>query len=95
LTTAVPFRENFEQHPDHQAQIYGVKLPYWNEVIDCATDTLRKLPYTRFVGLDLAMTTTGPIIIEVNVSPDKNGAANGMISSDIIKQAAQECTLID
>jgi hypothetical protein len=41
------------------------------------------------------MTTTGPIIIEVNVSPDKNGAANGMISSDIIKQAAQECTLID
>lgn len=95
LTTAVPFRDNFEQHPDHQAQIYGVQLPYWNEIIDCATDTLRKLPYTRFVGLDLAMTTTGPIIIEVNVCPDKNGAASGMISSDIIKKTAQECSLID
>ena len=90
LTTLVPFRDDFEQHPDHQAQIYGVKLPYWDEIISCATETLRKLPYTKFVGLDLAMTTIGPIIIEVNVCPDKNGAASGMISSKVIKDAADK-----
>lgn len=88
LTTSVPFRDEFEQHPDHQAQIYGVKLPYWDDIISCATETLRKLPYTRFVGLDLAMTTNGPLIIEVNVCPDKNGAASGMIRSNPIKNAA-------
>ncbi len=95
LTTAVPFRDNFEQHPDHQAQMYGVQLPCWKEIIHCAEETLKKLPHTRFVGLDLAMTTKGPIIIEVNVSPDKNGAANGMIRSDIIKKTAQECALLN
>ena len=90
LTTSVPFRDDYEQHPDHQAQIYGVKLPYWDEIISCATETLRKLPYTKFVGLDLAMTTTGPLIIEVNVCPDKNGAASGMIRSKVIKDAADK-----
>ncbi len=88
LTTATPFRDEYEKHPDHQAQFYGVKLPFWDDILACAEDTLKKLPYTKFAGLDLAMTTTGPLIIEVNVSPDKNGAANGMIRSNVIKQAA-------
>lgn len=88
LTTSTPFRDEFEQHPDHQAQIYGVKLPFWDDILVCAVTTLKKLPYTKFIGLDLAMTTTGPLIIEVNVSPDKNGAANGMIRSSLLKDAA-------
>lgn len=88
LTTSVPFRDEFEQHPDHQAQIFATQLPHWQEILECARDTLRKLPYTKFVGLDLAMSNEGPIIIEVNVCPDKNGAASGMIRSNVIKQAA-------
>jgi hypothetical protein len=88
LTTSTPFREEFEQHPDHQAQIHGVQLPFWNDILACAKDTLKKLPYTKFAGLDVAMTTSGPLIIEVNVSPDKNGAANGMIRSSLLKDAA-------
>ena len=88
LTTTIPFRDEFEQHPDHQAQIYGVKLACWQELLTCAEDTLRKLPHTNFAGLDLALTTTGPLVIEVNVSPDKNGAANGMIRSSLLKNAA-------
>lgn len=87
LTTSVPFRDEFEQHPDHQAQFYGEKLPNWDDILECARNTLRKLPYTRFVGLDLAMSQDGPIIVEVNVCPDKNGAANGMIRSSLLVTA--------
>jgi len=90
LTTSTPFREEFEQHPDHQAQIYGVQLPFWHDILACAENTLKKLPYTKFAGLDVAMTTSGPLIIEVNVSPDKNGAANGMIRSSLLKIAAEK-----
>jgi hypothetical protein len=90
LTTSTPFRDEFEQHPDHQAQIFGVQLPFWNDILACAEDTLKKLPYTKFAGLDVAMATTGPLIIEVNVSPDKNGAANGLIRSSLLKIAADK-----
>lgn len=88
LTTSTPFRDEFEQHPDHQAQIYGVQLPFWSDILAFSENTLKKLPYTKFAGLDVAMTTIGPLIIEVNVSPDKNGAANGMIRSSLLKDAA-------
>lgn len=90
LTTSIPFREEFEQHPDHQAQFYRAQLPCWPEIIACAQDTLKKLPYTRFAGLDIALSTEGPIIVEVNVCPDKNGAANGKIRSRALKTAADK-----
>jgi len=85
-----PYRENFEQHCDNQVQIFGVILPSWQDVLECSCETLRKLPYTRFAGLDVCMTNDGPLIIEVNVVPDKSGAAYGSIPSNLISYAAQE-----
>lgn len=47
-----------------------------------------RVPYTKFAGLDVAMSEDGPVIVEVNVAPDKDGAAYGLIQSNKLLQAA-------
>lgn len=88
LTTSNPFRDELEKHLDHDVQLAGQILPNWQEIISCSCETLRKLPYTRFAGLDVALTDDGPLIIEVNVTPDKDGAAYGYIKSNALLKAA-------
>lgn len=90
---ASPIRDNFAQHCDNQVQIDGVFLTHWRDVIECSCETLRKLPYTRFAGLDVCMTSEGPLIIEVNVAPDRTGAAYGNIPSNLLSYAAKDLYL--
>lgn len=90
LTTLTPYRDDLLRHPDNGIQIYGEKLSRWSDVVHCSCETLRKLPNTRFAGLDVCMTPQGPLIIEVNVEPDKDGAAHAGIPSYLLTQAASE-----
>lgn len=90
LTTASSYRDDLCSHPDSDVQLKGEILTQWQEIIDCSCETLRKLPYTHFVGLDVCMTDKGPLIIEVNVAPDKDGAAHAGIPSYLLLQAAKE-----
>ncbi len=90
LLTSTPYRDNLTQHCDNDTQFEGVVLSRWNEIISCSCETLRKLPYIRFAGLDVCMTNSGPAIIEVNVQPDKDGAAYAQIPSNLLAQAALE-----
>lgn len=90
LLTTTPHRNELKQHCDNQVQLEGVTLSGWQEIMACSCDTLRKLPYTHFVGLDVCMTVDGPLIIEVNVQPDKDGAAYAQIPSNLLAQAASE-----
>ena len=90
LTTMTPYREEFTQHLDSGVQFDGEILEQWQEIVNCSCETLRKLPYTRFVGLDVCMTVQGPLIIEVNVAPDKDGAAHAKIPSYLLTQATNE-----
>ena len=89
ITTSTPIREEFDVHPDNGEQLLNIKINGWNKVVDLSCETLRVLPYTRFVGVDIAMTDEGPIVIEANVCPDKNGAANGKIRSNLLQSAAE------
>jgi len=89
LLTSNPFRDELEQHIDNNVQLNGVTLPDWQQIVSCSCETLRKLPYTKFAGLDVAMSENGPVIIEVNVTPDKDGAAYGFIPSNKLLQAAE------
>ena len=92
LLTSTPLRDELIQHCDTDVQLEGVILSRWQEVISCSCDTLRKLPYTLFAGLDICMTNEGPVVIEVNVQPDKDGAAYAKIPSYLLSQAASEVT---
>jgi hypothetical protein len=64
----------FDTNPDSGVQLTNVQLPFWPECIEMAKSCLRTFPHTNFVGLDIAFSTTGPIIIELNQEPDKISA---------------------
>ena len=88
ILTSNPYRDELSQHTDNGVQLLGEDLPDWESIISCSCDTLRKLPYTKFAGLDVAMSKDGPVIIEINVTPDKDGAAYGGIQSEKLLKAA-------
>lgn len=65
----------YPRHPDHDAPIAGIELPYWPDVQKLAKQALSVFPGLRFAGLDVAIGSSGPVILELNVSPDREGAA--------------------
>jgi hypothetical protein len=77
-------RHGFSVHPDHGAPIEGVVLPMFDEAKELAEQCLTVFPHMNFAGMDVAMTPKGPAIIEANVQPSRNGAAQvGVPTRDI------------
>ncbi len=56
-----------QKHPDTNGQITGIRLPYFDEAVALAVRGQQHIPQLRTLGWDIAITPTGPIIIEVNV----------------------------
>ena len=79
VSTAIdglPSRDVYPQHPDHGAPIQGTVIPSWAEIKGLAQECLAAIPPLRFAGLDIAVARSGsPMVIELNVSPDREGAA--------------------
>jgi len=67
--------EVFTAHPDHHAAIEGEKIPFFEESLALARRVLTVFPGVGFAGADVAVSPTGPHIIEINLSPDREGAA--------------------
>ena len=53
-------------HPDTQAMIEGEQLPYYKQMVDLALLAHERLGEPCFVGWDVALTITGPILLEGN-----------------------------
>jgi len=71
----LPNRREFPTHPDHDAPIKGQVLPYWDQVKALAESCLASFPRLGFAGLDIGVSPTGPAVLEMNVQPDREGAA--------------------
>ncbi|MEW6983604.1 sugar-transfer associated ATP-grasp domain-containing protein [Colwelliaceae bacterium 6471] len=89
FTTSTIARENFINHPDSNQVIAGQALPMWDDIVTFSQHVLRCLPNSRFAGLDIAITDDGPLVIEINVCPDKDGAAYANIPSKLLQNAAE------
>lgn len=77
-------RSVYAVHPDHGAAIAGLALPRIAEATALAERTLLAFPHLHFAGVDMAMATDGPRVIELNVQPDREGAAFvGMAAADV------------
>ena len=63
------------KHPGHGSDIQGVTIPHWQDALALACETVRCFPMIKFSGLDVAIGTEGPCIIELNVEPDPIHAA--------------------
>lgn len=59
----------FTIHPVTKENIRGFKIPYWDEVIKLVKTAGLVVDGVKYVGWDVAITETGPILIEGNVSP--------------------------
>lgn len=57
-------------HPDSGALVAGLRLPFWDEVLQLAQRALDAFPHMHFAGLDIAIAPDGPRLIELNVKPD-------------------------
>lgn len=57
-----------EHHPDNQVPLTGIQLPWWDRVIDICRHTARVCPL-KYLGLDIALGSTGPLVIEINARP--------------------------
>lgn len=64
------------RHPDSGLVLTGIRIPYWPECVALAKRSLLVFPHARFTGLDLAISPKGPVIIELNLEPDKVTARN-------------------
>lgn len=68
-------RRIYPKHPDHGTSIAGIELPFWPDIQSVAAQALLVFPGLRFAGIDVAVGPTGPVVLELNASPDREAAA--------------------
>lgn len=68
-------RNVYPRHPDHGAVIEGTRIPHWDEVQRLAMRALAAFPGLHFAGIDIAIGPSAPVVLEMNVSPDREAAA--------------------
>lgn len=54
------------RHPVTGKYYEGLAIPYWEEVVRVCTEAARLAPFCRSIGWDVAITPTGPVLIEGN-----------------------------
>lgn len=59
----------YECHPITGVRVKGFHLPYWKETLEMLNKAAQEVPEVGYVGWDVAITPTGPIIIEGNTTP--------------------------
>ena len=65
--------EIFYSHPNTGEKFDGFKIPFWREVLELSENIQRHFPYYNLLGPDIAITPDGPIVIEINATPDHAG----------------------
>lgn len=64
--------EQVEMHPVTGARLVGFRLPLWDEVVNLAKRTAVSFPEAPLVGADIAITTDGPRVIEIQSDWESN-----------------------
>jgi len=64
------------EHPDTHIVFEGREIPFWGEICSLVVKghSLLREPHT--IGWDIAVTPSGPLIVEVNQYPDMDGEAS-------------------
>lgn len=63
-----------DRHPLTGTSFAGFQLPLWRQVADMAKAVATAFPEAPLIGSDIAVTPTGPVVIEVQSDWDANGA---------------------
>ena len=60
---------SYEAHPDTKEVFDGYSLPHWEAALKLGLTAAKKVPTVRLVGWDIALTPTGPKLVEGNHYP--------------------------
>ncbi|WP_168198696.1 sugar-transfer associated ATP-grasp domain-containing protein [Nesterenkonia sp. NBAIMH1] len=64
--------EWFSHHPDTGSAIEGITVPFWEETKKLVLDGARKLGFLEYIGWDIIISPTGPVILEANINSGMN-----------------------
>ena len=59
-------------HPDSGTQIEGAQVPFWEETKQLVMDAARRLSFMEYIGWDIIISPTGPVILEANINSGMN-----------------------
>ncbi|OSM42632.1 sugar-transfer associated ATP-grasp domain-containing protein [Nesterenkonia sp. PF2B19] len=62
----------FSEHPDSGAVIEGATVPFWEETKELVMDASRRLSFMEYIGWDIIIGPTGPVILEGNINSGMN-----------------------
>ena len=62
-------RKTYTVHPQTGVAIEGFQVPLWDEAKALCQEAARLVPQMRYVGWDVAVTPTGPVLVEGNNLP--------------------------
>jgi len=65
--------EKFYSHPNTGVEFKDYMIPYWDKVIELSEKIQRYFCYFKLIGPDIGITLEGPVIIEINATPDHAG----------------------
>ncbi|WP_120004690.1 sugar-transfer associated ATP-grasp domain-containing protein [Nesterenkonia muleiensis] len=62
----------FAEHPDSGARIQGHQVPFWEEAKELVLEAARRLAFMEYIGWDIVITESGPVILEANINSGMN-----------------------
>ena len=65
--------QSYQSHPDSGIVFKGVQVPFWNEVKSVCSKAQKSLSFVMHYGMDVAISDTGPVVLEINAIPDLVG----------------------
>ncbi|BCO11428.1 hypothetical protein GEOBRER4_n2474 [Citrifermentans bremense] len=69
--TAVDYAGNvYSQHPVSTLCFKGLSIPYWEQLVVLSKKIQWQFPFHKLLGLDICITDSGPVLIEINSEPD-------------------------
>jgi len=62
--------KQYRKHPVSNFQFNDFQVPMWEEVLSVASAVQHACTFYKLLGMDIALSKEGPILIEVNANPD-------------------------
>ncbi len=105
ITDAVDQRviRDYAVHPVTGVPFKGFQIPFWQETVDMMKKVVPEASYISNIGWDVAITNSGPLIVEANTIPGFNTAqyrgfhpvTNGMGYQPIFDEAVKGVPFAD
>jgi hypothetical protein len=84
-----PDEVEVESHPDTGERLQGVVVPDWRAMTELCLEAARHFPGLRLQAWDVAVTSTGPVILEINGAGDlsmtQRAEGRGVLDTEFLR----------